>query len=359
MTIEANSQAQPDAAADLEQDILDTLSLSDLAPQPEPNSQPEAPAASAAGEEGGVGSAPSPSETSSSTGSEGQSQPAAPAPTEGQPPASGEQPAPALVPSEQQPAAPTPSQPAAESPAEAALRTASLEAQIAALRQTIDELRANPQQPPAGQPAGTPASAETGGAAPAEQPLRYNLTLPDATRNALLSDDPQQNIAAINAIVNDLGTIVHNSVVAQMRNEFRGAIANLASMTQQTDTATAQETARTAAREAYFSAFPAHKNELIEPIIAQQARQLSAEYPGLNWDEQYINALGARVNAALEKIGVPAQQQPAESQTPGGQPPSQPAGFVPSGTRGGAGSPPATGSDLSDEIFGTLDPFAG
>lgn len=334
------------AASPIDQDILETLSLGEAStPTPAPTpASPEPPAATpvAPSEAGAaVGSAPAaPVTPPAEPAPAAPATPAAPTPPEGTPPA---------------PAASAPAEPPAAAPPadnEAALREASLRAQVDALSRTVEELRASPQTALGATPTPTPAESGT----PAEKPLRYNLTLPEATRNALLSDDPQQNLTAINAIVNDLGTIVHHTVLAQVRSEMKQAFGALISQAQQTETAATNDQARASARDAYFKAFPTHKNELIEPIIRQQALALSAEHPGAPFNEAYINALGTRVNSALEKLGAKPTEAPAEPSAPAPAPPARPAAFVPSGTRGSAAPTPA--GELSDDIMGTLDPFS-
>ncbi len=346
MNPEASSPTPADQPASdaVENDILDTLGLSDPENNAAPPAPAEAPAAVASpqavpGE--AVGSAPaSPDTPQEPTPAP---TPAAAAPTDGTPPAPA-----ALAPSEPPPAAP---------PAdEAALREASLRAINDALTRTVEQLRANPQGQPA-QAGGPAASPGEQSAEPA--PFRYSLTLPEATQKALLSEDPQQNLAAINSIVNDLGTIVHNTVLTQVRSEVRGAFSTLMGMANASTANQTQEQAREAARETYFTAFPAHRNELIEPIIRQQAVKLSAEHPGLSFDQQYINALGARVNAVIEQLRTPADGEPASGEpAPANPTPARPAAHLPTGVRGSGAQAP-TGSDLGEDIMGTLDPFSG
>ena len=347
---------------ELEIEVSDVLSLSHdssesgedaNAPGGEPPSEPPAAGSPATPSEAAAGSGPVPTPAADTSlpsmgASEASSTPAAP------------EPAPAPAPSgEPAPSAAPAAQPAAQPPAgDAALREASLQATVDALQRRIDDLTksgAQPQEAPSAQPA----SSESGQpSATQPQTPRYALTLPQQVQEAILSEDPQQNIAAIQHIVNDLGTIVHASVVAQMRSEFQGAFQQLISAARQ---GTEQETrlsAAQSAREDYYKAFPQHNDPLILPIIQSESQKLAAEFPNVSWSPDYINSLGTRVDAFLAKLrGGSAPADPAPQPGPGNTPPARPAPMMPSGTRGGdAGNflPVAAETDLIED---TLNPF--
>jgi hypothetical protein len=313
------------ASAPIDQDILDTLGLGDssanadaIASKGDDKSPAEPPAAAPAPIEAGGGDSAPPPPDKSPEGTQPPPSPAAPTQPAGKPQ---DAPAPSSAPAE--PPAAAPASPAPRKPA------------------------------PTGQPAPAPSTDQPA----AERPFKYDLTLPEATRNALLSDDPQDNIKAINAIVNDLGTIVHNTVLAQVRAEVRNAFGALAGIATESQASERVSSEREAGRNAYFTAFPGHKDERIEPLIRQQALQLSAEYPHLPFNEQFIAALGARVNGVLESLGAqPTAGEPAQPPNGGNTPPPKPAGFVPGGPRGGdvTVNPP---QEIADEIMGTLSPF--
>jgi hypothetical protein len=342
------------ASAPIDQDILDTLGLGDssanadaIASKGDDKSPAEPPAAAPAPIEAGGGDSAPPPPDKSPEGTQPPPSPAAPTQPAGKPQ---DAPAPSSAPAEP-PAAAPPKPPEADP-----LRVASLEATVDALRRELEAARASPaprQPAPTGQPAPAPSTDQPA----AERPFKYDLTLPEATRNALLSDDPQDNIKAINAIVNDLGTIVHNTVLAQVRAEVRNAFGALAGIATESQASERVSSEREAGRNAYFTAFPGHKDERIEPLIRQQALQLSAEYPHLPFNEQFIAALGARVNGVLESLGAqPTAGEPAQPPNGGNTPPPKPAGFVPGGPRGGdvTVNPP---QEIADEIMGTLSPF--
>jgi len=363
----ADANPNPDAGTptpadlDLETEILDVLALGDTkaAADAIANKSAEPPAEGA--------SSPKPSQAGEAPAAPGASPVTpSPAPSEAAPTPAAPEPAPA--PASAAPAAPSPApatpDAAPQPPAvdEAALRTASLEAQVTALTEELNRLRASPQPAPTapvptGQPA--PTAAPESGQPAAEQLYRYNLTLPPPVIEALQSDDPQTFAQGIGTIVNDLGTIVHNTVVAQVRGEFRATLQQLMSSAEQAGSVEERESARKAAAEDYYKDFPAHNNPLILPILQAESQKMAAEFPGLSWNPQYKAALGARVNAALEALSAPVGQQPEAEPapvTPGMPPPPKPAAMLPSGAR--AASPGASG-DISEEIVGVLSPFSG
>lgn len=316
----------------LEEEVFDVLSIHDSGePEPDPEPTPVEPPAG----EGVATPSSSP-------------EPAAPEPAPAPSPAA---PEPASPAASSAPAEPSPEPaPQAAAPAvdEGKLRQASLEAQIDALTRTIEELRANPQ--PAA--SATPATTETG--QPQDEGLvRYGLTLPKPVVDALQSDDPEQNVRAINQIANDMGTIIHNSVIKQVRAEV-GAMfqAMMAEATQET-TSSSREEAVANSRKKYYDAFPAHDNELILPIIQVESRKMAAEFPGLSFDDSYIAALGTRVNNALAKL---RGEQPSANPAPA--PAQRPAAMMPSGNRGAAPAPTSE-QGQTELIEDTFSMFGG
>jgi hypothetical protein len=225
---------------------------------------------------------------------------------------------------------------------------------VNALQEELTQLRAGKTE---GQPAPTPT--ESGQPQePPTVPARYGLTLPKPITDALISDNPQDNVAAIQAVINDLGTLVHHNVVLQMRKEMQTSIGGLLSEAQSVVSGTERQSAAEAAREDYYKAFPDHKNPLVLPIIQSEAQKLAAEFPKLPWNADYINALGVRVQNAIATIaGQPPQ--PVGEQTPqapdGNAPPARPAAMLPAGNRGASAVTPS--GDISDDIMGVLNPF--
>lgn len=310
----------------LESDVRDVF---DFGHSEQPTEQPPAAQPAPASEPGeGGGQAPSPSPVSPTPVAPQPAPPAAPAVT---PPAA--------------PPAPAPATPPAD---EAALRQASLEAQVAALTSTIEQLRANPQPAPGQQPptAAAPGSEQAG----AEQPPRYNLALPEQVTSALTGEDPAQATQAIHWIVNSLATIVHNNLRLEYRKHFDDRVNGLVAEAGQVQAETNQAQTVEQAREQYYEKFADHKNPLIQPIVALEAQKLAAQYPGLTWGDQFMNSLGARVNNALAELrGQTAQPAPTPV-----VPPARPAAMLPAS--GPAPQvPPGGASDSQEEImFSTM-----
>lgn len=309
----------------LEDDVRDVFSFNDIEPEP----TPAAPAAAPEPGEG-VGQAPSPSPVAPSDDEPPQTpvapQPATPA-------------APATPPAA--PAAPAPATPPAD---DAALRQASLEAQVAALTSTIEQLRANPpaaqaQQPQ--QPAAGPGSAQ-------EEPLRYNMSLPEAVTQALQSDDPTHTAQAVTWVANAVATLVHNNLRAEYRKHFEDRVNSLVTEASQAEAEQRQTTTVEQARDQYYQKFTEHKNPLIQPIVAAEAQKLATQYPGISWGEEFMNSLGARVNAAIASLRGETQAAPQPAPTPA----PRPAGHLPAA--GPRPMVPVGGATAEDLIYETM-----
>lgn len=284
-----------------------------------PSSPAEPPAAPAA-------PAAAPATPAASTPAE----PTAPAPTA--PPAAAP---PNAAPSAQPPVAPT-----AE-----ALKVQSLEATVEGLQAEIARLRASPVAAPA-QAAGN-ATGENG-EAPEALP-QYRLSLPQQVATAIQSDDPAQQIAGINHMMNSLATIVH----ANVRKEVQETIQQALSSVSQSDAEAARAQQISSGQEQYYAAFPDHKNPLILPLIQAEARDMVAQFPNLQWGADYIAALGQRVNERVAKLT--GGGQPAAQSTPVNAPPAAPAASIPSGTRGEVqGRAELGGSDLIEDTFSSF-----
>lgn len=334
-------------------DLGDSASTADAIAAGNPSPPQPAAASPAPAEAGGVETAPA-SPVSSPSG-----EPPAPAPAPAAP-----APAPATPSAEPTPAlSGAPETPPAAPPAvdENALRTASLTAQVDALTRELEQLRASPQTGSQPAPQATPAAPETGQqGGPPTVPFKYGLTLPEPVQQMLLSDDPAKNVQAIQAIVNDLGTIVHHSVISQVRGEMQQALAGLLQQANSAVEGDTRQQAAEQAREAYYTKFPDHKNPLMLPIVQAEAQKLAAEFPHLQWGDQYMNALGVRVqNAVAALSGQPPQpsQDPTPQPAPqgGNAPPARPAAMLPSGSRP---APVTPSGEISEQIMEVLDPFS-
>lgn len=294
------------------------------------------PPAQAAGTEGEAVSAPaSPSAPSEPAPAQSAPQPAAP---QGGEPAS-PQPLPGLMPSPAPSAAQPGATPAAPAPQSPEMELVSLRAQVQMLQQQL----AQPQQPqaqPGQQPApsgAAPAGQGTGGQ---EEAPRYNLDIPDQVAQAIFSEDPAQAKAGMVHLVNSLATIIHTRAREEFRNEFQQFRTGL-----QTERATAEQAAEAERlKEEYFTAFPAHRDPVVQTIVAAENYALSQEYPGHPFDERYRAALGARVNQKLQGVaglgGAPAPTAvPPAPAVPANPVPAKPAPMLPSGRATGGQIP--------------------
>lgn len=253
------------------------------------------------------------------------------------------------------PALAPPTTPPAAPPAnEAALREASLAAQVSTLQAELARLQANPQQP-GQQPTGVAPESGQPSAQPA--PLeRFNLTLPQELTSAIFSDDENTAHAGITRLINDFGTIVYHSAVQAARTHVDQQIGQLVSAAEQGQAEQTRISAREQGQAQYYEAFPTHNNPLMEPILRAQAQAMATEFPGLQWGPDYINALGARVNGYVANLtGQPAAAEPTPA--PVGQvPPARPAAMIPVGTPRPSGAP-GSEPEGSDLILNTLQLF--
>jgi hypothetical protein len=129
-----------------------------------------------------------------------------------------------------------------------------------------------------------------------------------------------------------------------MRKEYKADLQALLRTATESETVERQAQTIEQARQEYYEAFPDHKHPLVLPLIQAESQRLATEFPGLSWNEQFRNTLGARVQAAIDQLSgkqaAPAAEEPPQAINPA--PPARPAPFLPSGNRGGA---PAPGSE--------------
>lgn len=306
------------------------------------------PPAQAAGAEGGAVSAPA-----------SPSAPPAPEPVAAPQPAaapSGEpaspQPLPGLTPSPA-PAAAQPGQEAPAAPAQAteAMELVSLRAQVQMLQQQLAQGTPQPggQQPT---PQAAPAGQGTGGQ---EEAPRYDLDIPDQVAQAIFHEDPVVAKKGMVHLVNQLATIIHSRARQEFRQELQQVRTGI-----QTERVQAEQAAEAERlKEEYFTAFPTHRDPVVQQIVAAENYALAREYPGHPFDDRYRAALGARVNQKLSGIaglgGAPTPQvQPtAQPTTPV---PPRPAAMLPSG-RATGGQIPAfeQQADMVADVFSFND----
>ena len=280
-------------------------------------------------------------------GSEGQAnQPATPPASQQQPEQQGASQATAQ-PGEGQQASPAPAaSPAAsgtgqaQAPSSQEPSVQALQAQVQALIAQNAQLLERFQTQGAGSQAPQQGSSDQQGQQQVDPYMDYRFAIPDDVANAIFNEDPNVARQGLSHLINSLGRVVHERVIKsvtervlpQTLGEFQG---NLSLSTQ-------QERMRTE----YFGAFPQHKDPGTRLIVAQEAQAMWTQNPQLQWDQNAMNALGARVN---QRLGYTSQQQqqPQPQQANGsaqGQPAPRPAAQM-----GASNRPPIPAG--SDEDF--------
>lgn len=292
------------------QDIADIFGLGEEA-GPAPNSP-----------QGGPDGGASPSgATSAADGGEGQAQPATPPVAEptpqpgqqGEPPQAPAQPAAPAAPAAAPPAAPVEGQAQAPSSDPAFL---ALQAQVQALIQHNAQLQqqltqGGGQQPPIGQ---APQQQQQDPLLADNNPLLdYRLAMPDDVANAVFNEDVSVAKQGLSHVINSLARMVHQRVIQHADQLVNDRLSRYGEQQQLTSS---QEQMR----QQYFAAFPQHNDPGIRLIVAQEAQNLWTQQPTLVWDQNAMNALGARVSA---RLGQPVAQPPAQQAIPP-QPQQQP-----------------------------------
>lgn len=204
-----------------------------------------------------------------------------------------------------------------ETEAERNLRFANTEAQLAAATAELARVRQEPQQA---------VSQQTGITEQPEQ-VSYELRIPDEVSDAILGEDLAVSKHGLQHLVNSLATVVHTRVRAEFVQQLESVKSIITSKDQQEQEQRA-DAARTALQQQYFAKFPEHSKPVLSHILYAQAQKLSAEYPAAVADDNYFNALGARVNAAIAEING---QQVAPATVPAV--PAQPAAMMPTSAR--------------------------
>lgn len=337
MATQPQVPAQPSGDDDMASTILDVFGLEDTSSSDDGDGSP--PVQPSVGTEGeGAGQEPK-------DGGTPPSPPQAPAPAPSTPP-SGEEGTPpspgSAAPAQQEQT--IPAQPGQEQPQQPTsdprdLEMASLRAQLQSLQAFIAEQQGTQpggQAPAAGQP-GQP------GQPPQPQLEHIPVQLPAPLAEAILGEDPQQAVAGINTLLTTVASGLATRFSAQLR-QLESKVNERFDGQQQA--VTEQEAAAQAEqlREDYFKTFPTHKPAVFLPIIQEQARLLTAEFPGVAWDENFRNTLGVRVNQALAEAGVQVSTVATPPRAP--QAPSQPAPMLPSGSR-----PAPLEEDIITETF--------
>lgn len=227
--------------------------------------------------------------------------------------------------------------PATPEPDPRDLQIQSLQAQV---QQLLDKANAAPQ-PGTGQPG----AGQQQPAQPQIEPI--NVQLPPQITDDLFGDDPTKAAAALNATMSALATGLVARMEQRVQKAEQGFLAKMQEGTQETAAATAEQTAAEQ-RADYYKQFPHHNKPVFAAIIATEASKLAAEHPGIPWTEQFRDALGTRVNKALQEAGItiPSPGSPTATQSPAA--PTAPAAMIPTGVR----PAPAEGTpDLIADTF--------
>ena len=273
-----------------------------------------------------------PSESSPvGTGEEGVAAPAA-APSQpaadpaGSAPAVQQSAPPAAQPQEPANPAPQPSTPVDEKQ----LRIAALERELAEARGTQA-----PEAQPAAQPQGPPAF-------DINKPEVLPVQLPDAVLQQIFGEDPVQAASAINGVL----SAVVSSALHRARAEFHYHLNDIRTSLGSRDSAAEQQQAEQVAEErrnGYFAKFPHHQAPPVQAILRDETAKLAGELgPGASWDDNFVAALGARVDGVLAAMGVQlpgpgnptaTQGQPAPAAAAPSQPAGRPAAMMPTGSR--------------------------
>lgn len=168
-------------------------------------------------------------------------------------------------------------------------------------RQLLEKLRrfeSGEQQPPTGQPPSQQ---------PGTAPEQVSLAVPPDLYSAVFSEDEATARNGMNVLVSAVATATMKSVMARVEPLIDSRLKGFdQTLTAQTD-AKKQE-------DDYFKAFPGHSNPLFMPVIQSEIAALQAAVPGAIWNEDFRNALGARVHTKLQLLGFPVGMVPAKEQ---------------------------------------------
>lgn len=257
----------------------------------------------------------------------------------------------AQTPGQQQSSSPEP-QPSSGLSAEDRLRLASAEALAEQNRQLLDRLArlegGQQGSPQTGQQQGQPGGAGQQSGAQMEP---VHLTVPDNLAAAIFADDPGTAKQAMDVLISAVAT---NAVSAALQRVVPIIDQRLGAVMQ---TVQAGEQVGKM-EEAYYQAFPDHKNELYKPLIQATVDEKYKLFPHAQWDENMINAVGASVTAKLKALGISSTtsaaaqtEQNGQQQQQNGQQRQQPAPMLDGGTRAGSGVPQDAG-DFISSTFG-------
>jgi hypothetical protein len=228
----------------------------------------------------------------------------------------------------------------ADPEAERNLQFANMQAQLAAAQAELARVR---QEPPAAAPQPT---------VPSEQPeqVSYALTIPDEVFGAIFHEDAVTSKKGMEHLVNSLATVIHNKVRADYSASIQRLETTITAREQQEQQRTVEQQRETMQQQ-YFERFPDHNKPVLRHILYAQAQALASEYPTAPVDDNYFNALGTRVNAAIAEItGAPAPT-PVVPAVPAIPP--KPAAMMPTAARASVPVSPSTNEALMETLFQT------
>lgn len=160
------------------------------------------------------------------------------------------------------------------------------------------------------------------------------IQLPPAMLEQIFDEDPAKATAGLNMLVSTIASGLSHRFELRLHQIQSAINERFTSQTVAAEEATQAEQAAQH-RANYFERFPAHNKPIYQPIIAQTASALAAAHPGVMWDDNFMNALGVKVNTVLAEMGVvlgPGNPTATQGQ-PAPAAPAAPAAFLPSGSR--------------------------
>jgi len=167
--------------------------------------------------------------------------------------------------------------------------------------------------------------------------------------DAIMGEDPQEATRAINGLVSTIATGLNYRFEARLAQVIAAIEPRLGYIEQAPQEQAAAEEAQRL-RDDYFAVFPAHNKPIFQSLLASEAAQLQAEVPGVGWDENFRNALGARMTAKLTEAGFNLGLAPPATNGSGraAPAPAAPAAFLPTGARP---APTLEDADIISDTF--------
>lgn len=220
---------------------------------------------------------------------------------------------------------------------EARLRLHTLETTNAALTQQVQQLMQRQPTQQGSQGAGTQSGQQSGGggqdggnADPATQAI--NLTVPPDLAQGLVDGEGNISLPHLQHFASAIATVAYQRAVQAATTLIDSRFTQYSSSQQ-------NQTEGERLNAAYYGRFKDHDREIFHPLVADESRQMISANPQLVWNDDALNALGARVNTKLQglgfQIGMQQQGQGGQGQGQGGdQQQGQERGPVSQGSQG-------------------------